>query len=159
MKNTKLGKAALLLITMLCFGVLFGCGREKPVEPAETLTETPPFVLQAELSAVTALAFSEDGAFLASGFADDSFALWQLADGERVVFLENTDMKTAAEGTGISLRNETMEPEDGATASAVNRKKTRLASGYKDGSIVLKDRANGRNLRCGSPSGAAARDG
>jgi hypothetical protein len=121
--------------------------RKGKARAAGCRTPPAPFILSVQLSGVTALAFSEDGAFLASGFAGGSFAFWRIADGERTVFSQSAaDLRAAADAAGIALWDETIDAEAGAAVSALNREKTRLASGYADGSIILKDAATGREL-------------
>jgi hypothetical protein len=135
------------LFAALALTLLSACEKEQPAPPEIPAEPPAPFTLNMQLSGVTALAFSEDGAFLASGFADGSFAFWRIADGERTVFLQSAaDLPAAADAAGLSLWNQPTEAEAGATVSALNREKTRLASGYADGSIVLKDAATGKEL-------------
>jgi WD40 repeat protein/uncharacterized membrane protein YhaH (DUF805 family) len=110
--------AALLGLALIGFIVF------RPSEPSESLGEHAPFVGHAD--AVTSVAFSPDGASIASGSYDDTIKLWDAATGkETAAFIGHADVV-----------NSVAFAPNGAS----------IASGSNDGTVRLWDVATGREI-------------
>jgi uncharacterized caspase-like protein len=128
---------------------------EVPAEPAAAAFS----VSEDASSAITALAFSEDGAYLLAASADGYARIWKLAAGEQVTDVK-AGLDAAAEAAGIALwKGGGGDPAEGTTASALDKGGTRLAYGYADGAVVLKEAGIGRESGRESGREIASEDG